>query len=219
MISIKICGLTNVVDALWALEQGAEYLGFVLYRKSPRCVTAGQLKAICDALPATSKCVGVFVNESAEFVQKVWEECRLSAIQVHGDEDASCFLRVTIPVWRAVRLQEGEWTPSPTGWPAERYVIDAASPEYGGTGVTADWDAAASFSARHRSMLAGGLHPGNVAEAIRRVNPIGVDVSSGVESLPGKKDLGKIMAFIQAVRDGDKGCLSLRREDTKGNVI
>ena len=208
MISIKICGLTNVVDALWALEQGADYLGFVLYRKSPRCVTAGQLKAICDALPARSKCVGVFVNESAAYVHKVWEECRLSAVQLHGDEDASGFSGMTIPVWRAVRLEEGKWTPSPTDWPAERYVIDATSPGYGGTGLTADWGAAASFSTRHRSMLAGGLHPGNVAEAIRRVNPLGVDVSSGVESFQGKKDLGKIMAFIQAVRDADEGCLS-----------
>jgi len=219
MISIKICGLTNLDDARWAMEEGADYLGFVLYPKSPRCVTASGLSRIVASLPDTARRIGVFVNESPALVRKVAGDCGLTAVQLHGDEDDNDYRGFGLPVWRAVRLEDEAWVPEPARWRAERYVIDAFSSEYGGTGLTADWDKAEIFAARYRSMLAGGLHSGNVAEAIRRVSPLGVDVSSGVESAPGKKDHKKITAFIRTVRDAEEGCLTGSRDDTKGKVI
>ena len=212
MISIKICGITNLDDARWALEEGADYLGFVLYSKSPRCVTASELCRIVDGLPDTAKRVGVFVNEAPVLVKTIAEAGGLHAVQLHGDETAFEYSGLTIPVWRAVRLEDMAWTPDPVHWAAERYVIDATSPDYGGSGLTADWDAAEIFAARYRSMLAGGLHPDNVAEAIRRVQPMGVDVSSGVESSPGKKDHKKVAAFIRAVRQEEENGLAQNRK-------
>jgi phosphoribosylanthranilate isomerase len=110
------------------------------------------------------------------------------------------YAALEVPVWRAVRLEQGQWRPSPDAWKAERFVLDAASPSFGGTGVKIDWDAGRVFAARHRAMLAGGLDPDSVEDAIRQVRPMGVDVSSGVESAPGIKDLHKVAAFIANAR-------------------
>ena len=201
MLSVKICGLTNLDDARWALEAGADYLGFVLYPESPRCVTFQELCQISDHLPNGVRKVGVFVNESPIVVKQVVEAAGLTVVQLHGDEDPVDFLAMPVPVWRAIRLKDGRWSPNPLMWMPERFVLDAFSPAYGGTGMKVDWDAAEAFAAGHRCMLAGGLHPDNVAEAIRRVRPSGVDVSSGVEREPGRKDHEKITAFIRAARE------------------
>lgn len=200
MIEIKICGLTNVDDARWALEEGADYLGFVLYSKSPRCVGYDDLNRIADSLPPEANLVGVFVDEAPILVKNVAEACRLEAVQLHGNEEPGDFDHFIVPVWRAVRFRNGVWIPDPGRWDPDRYVMDADTPQFGGAGARTDWDAAAGFSREHHAMLAGGLTPGNVAEAIRRVRPMGVDVSSGVETEPGKKDLKKVAAFIRAVR-------------------
>ncbi len=197
MFTVKICGLTNLNDARWALEAGADYLGFVLYRQSPRCVTAEALAHIVDHLPEHAHPVGVFVNEEPILVQKIAVACRLAAVQLNGDEDPADYVNFEIPVWRAVRYEAGVWTPKPEQWKVDRFVMDAASPAYGGTGAKIDWGAGHDFAAKHRSMLAGGLDADSVGEAIKQVSPIGVDVASGVESSPGKKDLHKVAVFIE----------------------
>ncbi len=200
MFTIKICGLTLLDDARWALEEGADYLGFVLYPASPRYVSAAALVQIVEHLPAHARLVGVFVNASPGYVKQVVADCRLAAVQLNGNESVQEFCNLSVPVWRAVRQEAGQWRPAPDQWSAERFVLDAASPAFGGTGVKIDWNAGREFAARHRAMLAGGLDPDSVAEAIRQVRPIGVDVSSGVESSPGKKDLHKVAAFIANAR-------------------
>ena len=200
MFSIKICGLTNLDDALWALEAGADYLGFVLYPRSPRAVTAGTLAQIIDHLPGQARPVGVFVNETPAQVRQIAAACRLAAVQLNGDEGPEGFLDLNLPVWRSVRLESGLWSPAPALWTGARFVMDAASPAYGGTGLKVDWVAGRSFASRHPAILAGGLGPDSVAEAIRQVQPAGVDVSSGVESSPGKKDFRKVSAFIARAR-------------------
>ncbi|MEI6564123.1 MAG: phosphoribosylanthranilate isomerase [bacterium] len=200
MFTIKICGLTNLDDARWALEAGADYLGFVLYPKSPRHITFKELSRIVDNLPAHAKPVGVFVNEEPILVKEVAEACRLVAVQLNGNEEPEDYEDFGVSVWRAVRLETGNWMPDIRQWKAERYVMDAASPTYGGTGLKIDWEAAFEFASRHRAMLAGGLNPASVAEAIRQVRPLGVDVASGVESSHGKKDRRKVADFIENAR-------------------
>jgi phosphoribosylanthranilate isomerase len=203
-VEVKICGLTNVEDARAALDVGADYLGFVLFPKSPRYITVSALAAILDKLPSTTRAVGVFVNEPPSVVERVAIECRLCAAQLHGDELSDEFLHLTVPVWRAVWFRNKAWTPAPAEWRADRYVVDAAvKGVYGGAGIAADWKRAAAFAKQHRVMLAGGLTPGNVVKAIRAVQPIGVDVVSGVESKPGKKDLKKVESFIRKAKSDE----------------
>lgn len=200
MFTVKICGLTNLNDARHALEEGVDYLGFVLYSRSPRCVTPSALADITAHLPGHARPVGVFVNEAPDIVKQIVAACRLTAVQLNGDELPGDYAHVGVPVWRAVRLDAGGWSPNPRQWRVDRFVMDAASPAYGGTGLKVDWEAGQKFAAQHRAMLAGGLDPESVAAAIRQVNPIGVDVSSGVESAPGKKDRHKVAAFVANAR-------------------
>mgnify|MGYP001572702186 CR=1 FL=1 len=203
-VEIKICGLTSVDDARAALDLGADYLGFVLFPKSPRYVTVSALAAILDKLPHPCRAVGVFVNEPRRVVDSVAAACGLYAVQLHGDERAGEFSDMPLPVWRAVWFRGKAWTPPAADWAVDRYVIDAAAAgEYGGSGVSADWKRAAAFAKAHRVMLAGGLTADNVAKAIRAVNPAGVDVVSGVEAKPGKKSLKKLEAFIRKVRSNE----------------
>jgi phosphoribosylanthranilate isomerase len=201
-VEIKICGLTNVEDARLALEAGADWLGFVLYAGSPRGITARRLRGILDKLGGSVHAVGVFVNEPPGQVCRVAEDCGLAAVQLHGDERPGPYGKLNVPMWRAVRVEARGATPSPGDWEAaERYVVDAAPPGvYGGAGRCADWEAAARLAARRPVMLAGGLTPGNVCDAVRRVRPLGVDVSSGVESAPGRKDPAKVRTFIEQAR-------------------
>jgi len=141
-IEVKICGLTNVEDAKAAWNGGADYLGFVLYPKSPRYVAASDLAAILAALPTGCRAVGVFVNESRRVIESVAAECGLYAVQVHGDEPAGEFSNMPLPIWRAVWFRDRAWSPAPHAWPADRYVIDAAArgctvaPEFLPTGST-----------------------------------------------------------------------------------
>ncbi len=201
-MEVKICGLTNVEDAQVAVAAGADYLGFILYKESPRAVTPQQITHILSALGNGIRAVGVFVNEVPSQVEAIAKDCGLYAVQIHGDEDAGGFVDFSIPVWRALWVRDGGAHPDPIVWPASRYVIDAAVPgQYGGTGVAADWNEAADIAKECPVMLAGGLHPANVAEAIRSVRPMGVDVSSGVECDPGRKDHDAIRTFVAAAKN------------------
>lgn len=201
MTEIKICGLTNIDDARYALDLGVDYLGCVLYPKSPRSVNVSELTGICDVLNGKAKVIGVFVNENSANIEKIASDCNLYAVQIHGDEDYSEFRDAKITIWKAVRFENGEVKPALNKWPAVRYVMDADVPgEYGGTGVTADWNRAAELAARYPLMLAGGLTPENVGDAVRIVRPLGVDVASGVEMAPGRKDRDKLKKFVKTVK-------------------
>ncbi|MEI6809622.1 MAG: phosphoribosylanthranilate isomerase [bacterium] len=200
-VEIKICGLNRRDDAAAALDLGADYIGFVLYAGSARFISGIRLAKLLDGLSAEKKAIGVFVNESRAVVEKIASDCNLFAIQLNGNERAEEFVEMTVPVWRSVRFLDGHCSPLPGKWPASRYVVDSAIPGlYGGTGKTADWKKAARFASRHPTMLAGGLTPGNVAIAILVTRPAGVDVSSGVERNPRRKDRAKMKAFIERSR-------------------
>ncbi len=201
-IEVKICGMTNVVDVMAAVEYGADYIGFVLYDKSPRGISPGLLSEIMDVIGSGVKAVGVFVNESRDYVEKVVNDCGLYAAQLHGCESSDDFVDFESRMWRAVSLGENDnCKVDIEKWKADRFVIDAAVPGmYGGTGLLADWSRAADIAEKYPVMLAGGLSPLNVSDAIAAVNPIGVDVSSGLESEPGRKDHKKIKTFMENVR-------------------
>ncbi len=203
-MDVKICGLTNYDDAMVAIEAGADYLGFVLYPKSPRGIRPLELAKLAERLSGQGAgLVAVVVNEPVEQVRSIAGDCNLAAAQLHGDESAEEFADgVGVPLWRAVKLVEGAVEPATQAWSfAERYVVDAAVPgEYGGTGEKADWEQAREFAASSQAMLAGGLTAENVAEAIAAVAPCGVDVSSGVERAPGRKEWSAVRRFVREAK-------------------
>ncbi len=198
---IKICGTTNRDDALYALESGADYLGFILYNKSPRSISPLKLAQLMDQTEEVDCAVGVCVNMPPEDIRAVARDCNLRAIQLHGDETPQGYSGFDHETWRAVKLRDGATLPDAALWPDTRLVVDADVPGlYGGTGETADWDAAGVLATQRELMLAGGLTPDNVAQAIRAVKPAGIDVASGVEASPGHKDRARLAAFIERAR-------------------
>jgi phosphoribosylanthranilate isomerase len=196
---VKICGITRLEDAEAAIAHGATAVGFVFWPGSPRAMTAGAVRAIVDALPPETVCVGVFVNQRAEDVNDAAEAAGLTHVQLHGDETPTYASAITRPVIKATSLESGHVPEG--GWPPETiWLVDAHDPaRRGGTGHRANWDAAAEFARTRRVLLAGGLTPENVAAAIADVNPFGIDVSSGVERQPGIKDAKRIAALMAAV--------------------
>jgi phosphoribosylanthranilate isomerase len=204
-MKVKICGITNEADAVHAVAVGADALGFVLYRQSPRYIEPAVARAIIAGLPPFVLTVGVFVNEEAATVRRLMDECGLSLAQLHGDEPASYCRSLGRPALKALRLKDRGAFLALAEFQGRAnvrgFIVDAFSERaYGGTGQTADWTLAAEAARAAPVLLAGGLTPLNVAEAIERVRPYGVDVSSGVEAQPGKKDPAKVKAFIEAVR-------------------
>lgn len=204
-VKVKICGLTNAEDAAVAVEAGADAVGFVFHKKSPRCAEVEAVKAIVRQLPPFVLPIGVFVNEEAKVVRDVMDSCGLALAQLHGDETAAYCETLGRPVLKAIRLKDRRSFLALAEFQGRAgvrgFLVDAFSPDaYGGTGQVADWSLAAEAASVARILLAGGLTPGNVAQAIEQVHPYGVDVSSGVEAAPGKKDHAKVRAFVQAVR-------------------
>lgn len=198
---IKICGITDLDDARAACDAGADYLGFVLYDKSPRAIAPEALRRLRQKLDKNTKCVGVFVNKPPLAVAKTAKNCGLNIVQLCGEEQYEAFRLLPLPIWRVIRIQNGLIQPPPSKWPAERYVLDASQADlYGGTGTAVDWSIAAEIAKEHKIMLAGGLTLSNVATAIRIVRPFGVDVSSGIELRRGKKDHEKMRFFIEVVK-------------------
>lgn len=201
---VKICGITNIDDALHALDAGADYLGVVLYAKSPRAVSMFEVCRLRDRLPHDARVVAVSVNAVQHDLDRLVDDAGLYAVQLHGDEASADWRDVSAyPLWRATAYRAKNWVPMVEQWPfVQRLVVDAAVPGvYGGSGTTADWDAACKLARKRTVMLAGGLVSENVAEAVRMVTPCGVDVSSGVEASPGKKDHRKVQAFIQNAKN------------------
>jgi|SRR5271166_5623386 len=225
MTWVKICGITNLEDARTAVEAGANAMGFVFYEKSPRKVDPDTVREIVKALPTKVEKVGVFVNESAEHVKGIAQEVGLTAVQLHQDASPrgqtvqkldSLQGSKTYIVLPASQLFDEQGRLGGFEWRAEikdmisAIFVDAATPQQpGGTGRTFDWDKAVPVTevikqAGFNLVVAGGLSPANVAEAIRILKPWGVDVSSGVESAPGKKDPEKVRAFVAAVRQAER---------------
>ncbi len=197
---LKICGITREADALHAVEHGATALGFVFWPPSPRAVSVEQARAIVDALPAGIATVGVFVNQAPVEIERVMAASGVRTAQLHGDESPEVAAALSCPLLRSADLARveaiGQAWPEPTV-----LLLDAYDPERrGGTGTTVDWIDAAAVARRRRVVLAGGLTPANVAEAIAAVEPFGVDVSSGVEQTPGVKDPEKVQQFLENAR-------------------
>jgi phosphoribosylanthranilate isomerase len=196
---IKICGITTIEDAEAAIEAGASAIGFVFWPKSPRFIDPHRARQIAAALPPLVATVGVFVNQPREYVNAVASLVRLSAVQLHGDETPAFAASLSNAVLKAVSTRSADID----AWPARvRLLLDVDDPvARGGTGRILDWTAAANLAARREILLAGGSTPDNVADAVARVRPFGIDVSSGVERAPGIKDHRRLRALFEAVHD------------------
>ena len=202
MTRIKICGMTSVEDALMAVEAGADAIGLIFWTGSKRAVDVERAQAITRALPPLVSTVGVFVNETPDRVRTVADAVGLSGVQLHGDEVVADWARFPRPVLKAMSIERYATSPWKTARAA--ILVDAHDPlTVGGTGRTIDWEAAREIAATRPLVLAGGLTPENVAEAVTLVAPWGVDVASGVEQAPGVKDAARVRAFVQAVRAAD----------------
>lgn len=202
---VKICGITRLEDGLAAAAAGADALGFVFYDKSPRAIDVERAKAICAALPPFVTKVGLFVNASQEFVGSVLASVPLDLLQFHGDEHEDYCRGFARPYLKALRMKPGiDLAATAKAFSsAQALLVDAWHDEkYGGTGASFDWSLLGKAVDAARLVLAGGLTPANVAEAIRQVRPWAVDVSSGVESAPGIKDKDRIVRFISEVQRG-----------------
>jgi phosphoribosylanthranilate isomerase len=222
MTWVKICGITNLEDALVAVEAGADAVGFVFHQKSPRKVDKETVRAIAAALPARVERVGVFVEQGAEEIRQIMQSTGLSAAQLHGSAEAEDILAMpgtpqaavgtgkVILVLPAEKMAEADiFLPVEMQSKVFAILVDSGSREKpGGTGQPFDWDMARRFvhglSGSFPVIVAGGLSASNVTEAIDIFKPWGVDVVSGVEAHPGKKDSAKVRAFVEAVREADQ---------------
>ncbi|WP_224982466.1 phosphoribosylanthranilate isomerase [Geomonas agri] len=201
MTKVKICGITSVDDALMAVDAGADALGFVFFDKSPRFIGADAAQKIIAKLPPFIQVVGLFVNADIDVVNSTADCCGLDIVQLHGEESPEYCRLVNRRVMKAFRVRGPESLTPLAEYQVSAYLLDAYSPHaYGGTGEVFDWDCAIAAKEHGRIVLAGGLTPDNIAEAVLRVRPYGVDVSSGVEASPGKKDPDKMRRFIQLAK-------------------
>lgn len=215
---VKICGLTNRADAEVAVEAGADFLGFIFYPKSPRYVTPDTVRPLLASLREHAgasplpRTVGIFVNAPTDQIQAILKETGIDYAQLHGDETPYDLEALAGRGYKALRphalpdaLYQAALFAPHSHAPAPQLLLDAFSPTaYGGTGHRADWEIAAQLARLHpRLLLAGGLDPSNVAEALAAVRPWGVDISSGVEAAPGRKNHDKVRAFLAAVRSAD----------------
>ena len=209
-VLVKVCGVTNVEDARWAVNFGADFIGLNFARKSPRMVSPEKAGEIVSGLPGFAKSVGVFVDPDLDFLTRVLAGVKLSVLQFHGVESPEFLGEIkaafNLPVWKAVRVQEASSLAQIELYQncADQILLDAYSPDLaGGTGEVFNWDLAVEAKKFNVPIiLAGGLTPLNVADAVRQVRPHGVDAASGVEKTgrPKKKDMDKMRAFVEAAK-------------------
>lgn len=205
MVKVKVCGITSLADGEKALEFGADMLGFNFYPPSPRCLTADAARAILEKLPQGGFNVALFVNASRENVTATLARGEsagrqmYSAVQFHGEETAEYCRSWPLKVIKAVRMKSRGSLALMAAMPADYYLLDSWSTGYGGSGTAFPWQWLEGQDAA-KLILSGGLNGDNVVEAVRRVRPFAVDVCSGVESSPGKKDHGKLKDFILAAK-------------------
>jgi phosphoribosylanthranilate isomerase len=219
MVRIKICGITNLADAKAATDAGANSLGFNFYEKSLRRVSTADAAQIRSKLPKEIEAVGVFVNAKPADINSLRAFVRFDTAQLHGDETPNIVSRVasSLPVIKAFRV-DANFLLSTFDQFSDvfAFLLDAArAGQYGGTGQTTDWDFARRAAVSHRIILSGGLKVENVAEAICLVRPYAVDVASGVESKPGKKDHGRLKEFIDEVRRAEQQLETPQENPTK----
>ncbi|MCH8247428.1 MAG: phosphoribosylanthranilate isomerase [Bacteroidetes bacterium] len=209
-MEIKICGITNLADARYASAAGADYLGFVQSPESPRYLSTASAGEIIEWVFGP-KCVGVFVNEEVDTINESIRTAGFDLIQLQGNETVAMCEAIDRPVIKAFRpamdINEGDLKEQMSAYRevVEYFLVDAFHPtQFGGTGKTADWNLVASLAAEFPVFLAGGLNPDNVIDALQVVQPAGIDVSSGLESEPGKKDFEIIDAFFRSLERSEK---------------
>ncbi|MDD5421891.1 MAG: phosphoribosylanthranilate isomerase [Candidatus Omnitrophota bacterium] len=206
MTKIKICGITNKIDALAASELGADMLGFVFYNGSKRYVEPRTAEDIINEIPQSVRKVGVFVDETKENVQRIAQDALLDILQFHGDEtpDFCVYFKDKYKVIKAFRLKDKDDLKKINMYDTDYYLLDTYKRDsIGGSGEVFDWKILKDFEILKPVILAGGLTPANVRQAIKEVAPFGVDVSTGVEASPGKKDIGLMKKFVENVRRED----------------
>lgn len=204
-VKTKICGMTQLKDALFAVEQGADAVGFIFYKKSPRSVTMKAVREIILELPPFVDTVGVFVNESADRVNKIADYCGLDLVQLHGEESPAFCRKIHRRVIKAFRVTDLQSLRQIGKYPVTGFLLDTFCEDMrGGTGKAFDWNLALPVKKIGPVILAGGLTPRNIGQAVSRVRPYGVDVCSGVEKSPGIKDPEQVRAFLANIRSGSK---------------
>ena len=205
MIQVKICGITNKEDARCAAKLGAAALGFIFYPPSPRNIKPADARKIVSVLPDESVKVGVFVNESVTEVKRIVEYCGLDMIQLHGDESpAYCREFPASQVIKAVQLKNDDDFNQTSGYDVAAILVDSRHAGlYGGTGKKANWELACRIKNKKPLILSGGLNEGNIAEAIKAVTPNALDINSGVELRPGKKDHAKLARIFDIIQHAD----------------
>jgi phosphoribosylanthranilate isomerase len=201
-VIVKICGITNPPDALAAAEFGADALGFIFYKSSPRNVSLEDAAGIVQSLPPHIVKVGVFVDAPEEEVRKAIAACGLNLLQFHGNESPEYCVQFGLMSMKAFRIKDAASLEDLPRYPTDAWLLDSyVADKAGGTGEKFNWELAREAGTLGKPIfLAGGLNPANVADAVRVAQPYAVDVSSGVEAFPGKKDLEKVKAFIAAAK-------------------
>jgi phosphoribosylanthranilate isomerase len=199
-VFVKICGVRTLDDALFAAKAGADAIGFNFWPQSKRFLPIEEAGHIAKKLPARLSTVGVFVNAAESEIMSAFQHGAVDFVQLHGDETPDFCRRFAGRYWKALRLRGEESLSQLDAYGGDLLLLDADAPNYGGSGERADVDLARRAAAKRRVLLAGGLTPENVADAVRAVRPYGVDVASGVESSPGVKDRTKVAAFITAAK-------------------
>ncbi len=203
---VKICGVTRVEDAEMAVSLGATAVGFIFWPGSPRRISTADAATISAALPDDVWKVGVFVDAPADDIRRVIEDAQLTAAQLHGSETPAFAAALATRVIKALALERASEPAALDEWRGIPILLDAHDPvRKGGTGRTIDWQRAGDIAAGREVILAGGLRPDNVVDAIARVRPYGIDVSSGVEVSPGVKDHDKLRTLFEALRSIDVG--------------
>ena len=204
MTRVKICGITSADDAAAAVEAGADALGFVFAPGTPRLVQLDVAERIVKELPPFVATVGVFVDQPLEDLLRIADRCHLRAVQLHGSEPEAYSRRIPFTVIKAIRVRDAHDLRAIETYPAHAFLLDAfVEGQAGGTGMAISWDLARHAKGKAPIILSGGLRPETVGQAVRLVRPYGVDVSSGVERSPGRKDHKKVREFLAAVHEAD----------------
>ena len=200
-MKVKICGITNMEDALLAAELGADALGFIFVKTSPRHIRPSAARKIIQELPPFVTPVGVVADAEHDEILELIDETGISCVQLHGNESPKQLAKFPVPVYKSFRVDKEFNLETLQRYKGSAYLLDThVNGALGGTGKTFDWDVAIKAKAYGRIILAGGLTPENIAEAVKKVQPYAVDVNSGVESAPGKKDKNKLERLFKAIR-------------------
>lgn len=198
---VKICGITNLEDAVFCAHAGADALGFIFYEKSPRHIDPSKAAGIIKHLPSAVMAIGVFVNQRRETIEEIIRLTHLGGIQLSGDESPEDCEGFTAPTWKAFRIRDVKDVDQIKQYDVSAVMLDGASGnEYGGSGRLADFSVAVEMKKHHRLVLSGGLNPENISDALERVQPYGVDVNSGIEIAPGKKNPQKVKLLFDQLR-------------------